>query len=129
MNLSLFPYQTHAGSDSTKHASEAFEVPETTLRRRRDGKFAQGDSVPNSKKLKETKEEAMIACITELDLGKQALHGLWWKKWPTIYLLRAVKDLSASTEEIGSRRVPRRLSFDTAVHTIFNELRTKMYAL
>ena len=51
--------------DSTKHASKAFEVPETTLRRRRDGKLPRGDCVPNSKKLKEM-EEAIVARILEL---------------------------------------------------------------
>jgi hypothetical protein len=54
-------------SDSTKHASKAFEVPETTLRRRRDGKLPRGDCVPNSKKLKETEEEAIVTRILELD--------------------------------------------------------------
>jgi hypothetical protein len=53
--------------DSTKHASKAFEVPETTLRRRRDGKLPRGDCVPNSKKLKETEGEAIVTRILELD--------------------------------------------------------------
>ena len=53
--------------DSTKHASKAFNVPETTLRRRRAGKSARRDCQPNSKKLRKTEEEAIVARILELD--------------------------------------------------------------
>jgi hypothetical protein len=53
--------------DSTKHASRAFSVPETTLRERRAGRRAQRDCKANLKKLKKTEEEAIVARILELD--------------------------------------------------------------
>ena len=53
--------------DSTKHASKAFEAPGIALRRRRDGKLARGDCVPDSKRLKKTEEEAIVTRILELD--------------------------------------------------------------
>jgi hypothetical protein len=53
--------------DSTKHASKAFNVPETTLRERRNGTLARRDCEPNSKKLSKLEEEAIVARILELD--------------------------------------------------------------
>ena len=53
--------------DSTKHASRAFNVPETTLRRRRAGKPSRRDCEPNSKKLDKLEEEALVQRILELD--------------------------------------------------------------
>ncbi len=53
--------------DSTRHASIAFNVPRTTLRDRRAGKLSRRDCEPNSKKLKKTEEEALVARILELD--------------------------------------------------------------
>ena len=41
--------------DSTKHASKAFDVPHTTLRRRRDGKLSRRDTEPNPKRLKKAR--------------------------------------------------------------------------
>jgi hypothetical protein len=53
--------------DITRHASRAFNVPRTTLQRRRDGKPPRCDTEPNSKKLKKTEEEAIVRRILELD--------------------------------------------------------------
>jgi hypothetical protein len=53
--------------DSTKHASRAFNVPETTLRRRRAGKPPRRDCKPNSKKLDKLEEEALVQRILDLD--------------------------------------------------------------
>ena len=54
-------------SESTKHASRAFNVPETTLRRRRDGTLSRRDTEPKSKKLDKLEEEALVQRILELD--------------------------------------------------------------
>jgi hypothetical protein len=56
-----------AVTDSIKHASRAFNVPESTLRDRRAGKRARRDCEANSKKLRKTEEEAIVARILELD--------------------------------------------------------------
>jgi hypothetical protein len=53
--------------DSIKHASRAFEVPQTTLRRRRGGKLSRRDTKPNSKKLDMFEEDAIVRRIHELD--------------------------------------------------------------
>lgn len=53
--------------DSTKHASRAFDVPRTTLRRRRDGTLSRRDTEPNSKKLDKLEEHAIVRRILELD--------------------------------------------------------------
>lgn len=53
--------------DSQRHASRAFEVPRTTLRRRRAGKLARRDCEANSKKLTKVEEEAIVDRILELD--------------------------------------------------------------
>ena len=53
--------------DSQRHASRAFEVPRTTLRRRRAGKLARRDCEANSKKLTKAEEEAIVDRILELD--------------------------------------------------------------
>jgi hypothetical protein len=53
--------------DTVRHASKAFNVPRTTLQRRRDGKLPRRDTEPNSKKLRKTEKEAIVARILELD--------------------------------------------------------------
>ena len=53
--------------DSTKHVSKAFDIPRTTLRRRRDGKLSRRGTEPNSKRLKNSEEDAIVARILELD--------------------------------------------------------------
>ena len=53
--------------DTTKHASKAFDVPRTTLRRRRDGTLSRHDCEANSKNLSRLEEEAIVARILELD--------------------------------------------------------------
>ena len=53
--------------DSTRHASKAFDVSRTTLRRRRNGTLARRDCEPNSKNLSKLEEEAIVARILELD--------------------------------------------------------------
>ena len=53
--------------DSTRHASNAFDVPRTTLRERRNGTLARRDCEPNSKNLSKLEEEAIVARILELD--------------------------------------------------------------
>ena len=53
--------------DSTKHASRAFDVPRTTLRRRRDGTLSRRDTEPNSKKLDKLEEHAIVQRILKLD--------------------------------------------------------------
>ena len=53
--------------DSTRHASKAFNVPQTTLRRQRDGTHAQDNCEPNRKKLSKLEEAAIVARILDLD--------------------------------------------------------------
>ena len=63
--------------DSTNHASKAFVVPRTTLRRRRAGKLARRDCEANSKKLTKVEEEAIVDRILELDAqGKGATRTM-----------------------------------------------------
>jgi hypothetical protein len=52
--------------DSTKHASKAFNIPQTTLRRR-DGMLSRRECEPNSKNLSKLEEAAIVARILELD--------------------------------------------------------------
>ena len=54
--------------DSTRHASEAFDVPQTTLRERRNGTLARRDCEPNRKKLSKLEEGAIVARILDLDV-------------------------------------------------------------
>ena len=53
--------------NSTRHASNAFNVPQTTLREQRNRTLAQRDCEPNSKNLSKLEEEAIVARILELD--------------------------------------------------------------
>jgi hypothetical protein len=53
--------------DSTRQASKAFAVPQTTLRRRRAGKPSRRNTKPGSKKLDKLEEEVIVARILELD--------------------------------------------------------------
>ena len=53
--------------DSTNHASKAFVVPWTTLRRRRAGKLARRNCEANSKKLTKVEEEAIVNRILKLN--------------------------------------------------------------
>ena len=63
--------------DSTNHASKAFVVPRTTLRRRRAGKLTRRDCEANSKKLTKVEEEAIVDRILELDAqGKGATRTM-----------------------------------------------------
>jgi len=48
-------------------AAETFDVPRTTLQRRRAGKPARRDCLPNSKKLTELEEEVIVRYILDLD--------------------------------------------------------------
>jgi hypothetical protein len=48
-------------------AAQTFDVPRTTLHRRRAGKPARRDCQPNSKKLTEVEEEVIIRYILDLD--------------------------------------------------------------
>jgi hypothetical protein len=50
-----------------RHAAHTFEVPQTTLQRRRAGKPARRDCQPNSKKLTELEEEVITRYILDLD--------------------------------------------------------------
>jgi hypothetical protein len=50
-----------------RHAAQTFEVPRTTLQRRRAGKPARRDCQPNSKKLTELEEEVITRYILDLD--------------------------------------------------------------
>ena len=52
---------------STRHASNAFDVPRTTLRERRNRTLARRDCEPNRKKLSKLEEGAIVARILELD--------------------------------------------------------------
>ena len=53
--------------DSTKHASRAFSVPETTLRRQRARRRAQRDCKASLKRLTKIEEEAIVARMLDLD--------------------------------------------------------------
>jgi hypothetical protein len=48
-------------------AAATFNVPETTLRRRRAGKPSRRDCQPNSRKLMKLEEEVIVEYILELD--------------------------------------------------------------
>ncbi|KAG9185080.1 hypothetical protein G6011_03027 [Alternaria panax] len=52
---------------SVRDAAQTFEVPRTTLRRRRAGKPARRDCPPNSRKLTQLEEEVIISYIIDLD--------------------------------------------------------------
>jgi hypothetical protein len=56
-----------ASPDSTRHASKAFDVPQTTLREQRNRTLAQRDCEPNQKKLSKLEEGAIVARILKLD--------------------------------------------------------------
>ena len=100
--------------DSTKHASKAFDVPRTTLRRRRN-------TEPNSKRLKKSEEGAIVARILELEA-----RGIGATR---VMVQEMANDLLAARGEgpVGKcwvdrfRNVPMRSSFDAAVHMIVNE--------
>jgi hypothetical protein len=63
--------------DSTKYASRAFEVPRTTLRRRRAGKPPRRETEPGSKNLDKLEEQAIVRRIIELDIrGIGAIRAL-----------------------------------------------------
>ena len=51
---------------SIRAAAKIYNVPATTIRRRRDGYTARRDSIPNSKKLTHSEEEAIVRYIIEL---------------------------------------------------------------
>ena len=53
--------------DSIRHASKAFGVPRTTLRRRRAGQRSRAENEPNSKRLTALEEEVIVSRILELD--------------------------------------------------------------
>ena len=53
--------------DSIRHASKAFGVPRTTLRRRRAGQRSRAETEPNSKRLTALEEEEIVRRILELD--------------------------------------------------------------
>jgi hypothetical protein len=53
--------------DKTKHVSEAFDVPQTTLRRRRAGKPSRRETKPGLKRLDKLEEEAIVRRILKLD--------------------------------------------------------------
>jgi hypothetical protein len=50
-----------------RRATETFDVPRTTLQRRRAGKPARRDCLPNSKKLTELEEEVIVRYMLDLD--------------------------------------------------------------
>jgi hypothetical protein len=50
-----------------RSAARTYEVPRTTLQRRRDGTRAQRDCQPNTKKLTELEEEVIVRYILDLD--------------------------------------------------------------
>jgi hypothetical protein len=52
---------------SKRRVVTAFSVPQTTLRRRRQGALSRRDREPNSKKLDKLEEEALVQQILELD--------------------------------------------------------------
>ena len=52
---------------SYRDAARTFEVPRTTLTRRRTGKPARRDCQPNSKKLTQREEEVIVQYILDLD--------------------------------------------------------------
>jgi hypothetical protein len=54
--------------DSVRHASVAFDVPRTTLRRRRAGIPSRRNTEANSKSLSKSEEDAIIQRILELDI-------------------------------------------------------------
>jgi hypothetical protein len=47
-------------------AAKLYDVPETTLRRRRAGRPARRDTTPNSRKLTQSEEEAIVQYVLEL---------------------------------------------------------------
>ena len=53
---------------SNRRAAAVYNVSERTIRRRRAGTLAQRDSQPNSKKLTQLEEEAIVKYILDLDL-------------------------------------------------------------
>jgi hypothetical protein len=53
--------------NSTRHASKAFDVPQTTLIDRRNRTLARRDCKPNSRKLTKLEEKAIVARILKLD--------------------------------------------------------------
>ena len=57
---------------SIRDAAQTFEVPRTTLRRRRAGKPARADCQPNSRKLTQREEEVIVSHILSLDLRGSA---------------------------------------------------------
>ena len=59
--------------NSINHASKAFVVPRTTLRRRRAGKLARRNCEANLKKLTKVEEEAIVNCILKLDTQGKGL--------------------------------------------------------
>ena len=52
---------------SIRAAAKLYNVPEATLRHRRAGRTARRDTPPNSKKLTQSEEEAVVRYILELD--------------------------------------------------------------
>ena len=52
---------------SLRAAAKIYSVSPATLMRRRDGKPARRDTTPNSKKLTQSEEEAIVQYILELD--------------------------------------------------------------
>jgi hypothetical protein len=52
---------------SLRAAARIYNVPETTLRNRRDGAALQHDFVPESRKLTKSEETAIIQYIIDLD--------------------------------------------------------------
>src|SRR5205823_10078038 len=52
---------------SMRSAAKIYDIPESTLRDRLRGRPARRDSKPNSRKLTESEEEALIKYILELD--------------------------------------------------------------
>ena len=53
---------------SIRAAAKLYNVPEATLRHRRASRTARRDTPPNSKKLTQSEEEAVVRYILELDL-------------------------------------------------------------
>ena len=55
-------------SISARHAALVYNVPRTTLRRRRVGTHSQRDTHPNQSNLTKSKEDSLVARIRDLSL-------------------------------------------------------------
>ncbi|KAF7575417.1 hypothetical protein PtrM4_070430 [Pyrenophora tritici-repentis] len=108
---------------SIRDAAQTFEVPRTTLRRRRAGKPARADCQPNSRKLTQREEEVIISHILQLDQRGFA---------PTYAAIRDMADkllAARGTSQVGQKWPANFVKRTDSLRTCFNQAYDRQRAL